>query len=102
MVEHMLRTRLLVAGIVAVCAGFAVYFLVPRPLPEFTRSEFLSEVRSGHVSRVAVDEDHIFTAKSTTRGAFRVMSPSNERELLSELHARGVEVVYEKSAPGLI
>ena len=98
----MARARVLIAALVAVVVGLLVYRIVPRPLAELTRAEFLSEVRNGHVRRIQIDADHIITGTSTTLGPFRVMSPANEPELLAELRARGIEITYEKSALGLI
>jgi hypothetical protein len=95
--------RVVLALVLAVIAGWIAFRLVPKPLPELSRAEFLSEVREGHVHEIAVQDREVITGVSSTRGAFR--TPYNEDKdanLLTELRAQGVEVVFETSGPGLI
>ena len=52
-------------------AGITGFYLVPEPLPELTRAEFLAEVRAGHVRRVEVNDLEIMLVDIEARGAFR-------------------------------
>jgi hypothetical protein len=93
----------LLALATAVIAGVAAFYLVPEPLPELTRAEFLAEVQAGHVRSIVIEDQEIITGVSTTRGAFRTgFHKTNDAELPAELRIRGVEIRFEKSRPGLI
>jgi hypothetical protein len=86
----------------AVIAGWVSARFVPKPLPELSRQEFLAEVRAGHVHKVVIEDQEVITAVSSTRGEFRTGFKAGDNDLLAELRARGIEVVSEKSTPGLI
>jgi hypothetical protein len=85
---------------VSLAAGVAAALLVPKPLPELSRAEFLTEVRSGHVQKITITDDNVITGVSTARGEFRTPYKSNEKEkeLLAELRDLGVEIGFEKSS----
>ena len=51
--------RRLLALVAAVIAGVTAFYLVPPPLPELTREEFMDEVRAGHVDRVRIEEQEV-------------------------------------------
>jgi hypothetical protein len=95
--------RRLLALVAAVLVGVAVLHLLPPPLPELTRAEFMAEVRAGHVSSIAIEDQEVITGISSTRGAFRTSYRKGEDGgLPAELRAMGVEVRFEKSPLGLI
>ena len=100
--RHVRIWRLVVLPVVALVIGLMAFFLVPRPLPELSQSEFLSEVRSGHVHKVEIEDHETITGVSTTRGAFRTSCKSNEAELIAELRSHEVEIVFSRSGLGLI
>ena len=77
--------------------------LVPKPLPEISRAEFLPEVREGRVRKVVIEDRQGIIGASTTRGPFRAAFHDREdAALVTELRAMGVEVAFEESGPGLI
>jgi hypothetical protein len=87
----------------AVIAGWTAWRLVPKPLPELSRPEFLVEVLDGHVSKVVIEDEEVMTGVSSTLGEFRTaFRKTEDAGLADELRKRGVEVVFEKSEPGLI
>ena len=94
--------RTVVCLLIAIAVGIIAFRLVPQPLPELSQAELLSEVRSGHVLEVHIDEDHVLTGTSTTRGRFRTSLEPNEKEMIKELRALNVKIVFEDSGPGLI
>jgi hypothetical protein len=88
-------------GLALVAAWLAFHYM-PKPLPELSRTEFLTEVREGRVHKVTVEDHDVIIGESTTRGAFRTAFKKSDTALLGELFELGVEVVYEESEPGLI
>jgi hypothetical protein len=96
-----LRHAILLA--LALAAGALASYLVPKPLPELSRAEFLDEVRAGRVDRVEIEDQDVILGESSVRGRFR--SPFRQGEdggLIDELRALGIEVRLTKSSPGLI
>jgi hypothetical protein len=95
--------RRLLALVAAIVVGAASGYLVPRPLPELTRAQFLAEVRAGHVHSIVIKDEAVITGVSSTRGAFRSGLRKNEdRGLPATLRALGVEIRFETSPLGLI
>ncbi len=89
--------------LLAAIAGWIAFRLVPKPLPEISRAEFLTEVREGRVRKAVILDREVITGESTTRGPFRTaFHDRDDAVLLTELRALGVEVVFEESGPGLI
>ena len=96
------KRRYLIAALLAIIAGITAALLVPKPLPEISRAEFLAEVSAGHVQKVAIRDNDVIIAVSTTRGAFRTPYQPSDKGLVAQLRALGVEVVFEDSGPALI
>jgi hypothetical protein len=93
----------LVVLVAALLIGATTGYLVPRPLPELSRAEFMAEVQAGHVHRIVIEDREIITGVSTTRGAFRTgFRKIEDAGLPAALRALGVEVGFEKSPFGLI
>jgi hypothetical protein len=92
------RARVAISALLAVMVGIGVTYLLPKPLPELSRAEFLAEVRGGRIVKVTIDGDVIF-AVSSTRGEFRTSLKPGEADLLAELRSRGVKIEY--APPGL-
>ncbi|HXP88275.1 MAG TPA: ATP-dependent metallopeptidase FtsH/Yme1/Tma family protein [Bryobacteraceae bacterium] len=88
--------------LLAAIAGWFAFSRVPKPPPELTRMELLEEVREGHVKKVVIEDEEVILGESTTRGSFRTAFKKSDTALVTELRALGVEVQFEKSAPGLI
>jgi hypothetical protein len=87
---------------VALMAGVAAYSLVPAPLPELSRADFLKEVRAGHIRRVEIEDQEVIISESTTRGSFRTgFDRTQDIGLPDELRGLGVEVLFSKSPPGI-
>jgi hypothetical protein len=94
--------RLGVLAVLSVLAGWFAFQHVPAPLPELSRTEFLAEVRAGHVRKVVIHDHQVITAESSTRGPFRTSYKEPEdANLVTDLRAQGVEIVYEASPLGL-
>jgi hypothetical protein len=94
--------RVIIELVVAVLAGIIVYWLLPAPLPEWSRAEFMAEVRAGHVRRVEINDEEVILSESTTRGPFRTaFDKARDAGLPDELRALGVEIWYSKSPPGI-
>jgi len=94
--------RWIVALVVGAFAAFLTYRHVSK-VPELSRTEFLLEVVQGHVHSVTVEDEEVIVGESSTRGAFRTSyRKAEDSDLADELRARGVQVVFEKSTPGLI
>jgi len=91
------RRRLLLTALLAVVIGVIAALLVPKPWPEISRSEFLVEVRSGHVQEIEINDGETILAVSTTRGRFRTAIKPSETQLLAELLARGIRILYSSS-----
>ena len=94
--------RLVLTAIVSAAIGVAVVFLVPKPWPELSRQELLSEAQAGDVRSVIVKDNEVITGVSSSRGPFRVVLPRGDTSLVDELRARGVKVTFEETSPGLI
>ena len=94
--------RLVVLLTLSVAAGVGSFFLVPKPLPEISRQELITEVQSGYVHEVTIIDKEVVIAASTRRGGFRVMLRAGDNDLIDELLALGVEVKFETTPPGLI
>jgi hypothetical protein len=94
--------RLVLTAIVSAGVGVAVFFLVPKPLPELQRQELLSEALAGDVHEVTVVDNQVITGVSSSRGPFRVVLRRGDTSLVDELVAKGVKVKFETTPPGLI
>ena len=89
--------------LLAVTCGWFAYRNVPKPLPELSRPEFLREVREGRVRKVIIEDQEVIKGVSSTLGPFRTpFRKPEDNNLAPELRARGVEVMFERSTPGLI
>jgi hypothetical protein len=94
--------RALVAA-VAVVAGIAVSYLLPKPLPELSRAQFLDEVGAGHVRSVEIEDQAVILGRSMAHGLFFTrFRRGADAGLIDALRARGIEVRLTKSAPGRI
>jgi|SRR5580704_12912663 hypothetical protein len=94
--------RSLLALVAAVLVGAVAFYLVPPPLPELTRAEFMDEVRAGHVRRVEIEDQEVILSESSTRGEFRTgFDKTRDAGLPDELRALGIEVWFSKSPPGI-
>ena len=94
--------RHLFALVAALIVGVTAFHLVPEPLPELTRAEFMAEVRAGHVRRVEIREQEVIIGESSTRGKFRTEFDRNkDADLPAELRALGIEVLFSESPPGI-
>ena len=94
--------RRLLALVAAVLVGAVVFHLLPPPLPELTRAEFMDEVRAGHVRRIEIEDREVILSESSTRGEFRTgFDKTRDAGLPDELRAVGVEVWFSKSPPGI-
>jgi hypothetical protein len=97
-----LGIRHVFALVAAVIVGATVFYLLPEPLPELTRAEFMVEVRAGHVRSIDIGDQDVIIGKSSTRGEFR--TPFDRRDdvnLPAELRTLGVEVTFSSSPPGI-
>jgi hypothetical protein len=93
--------RLGVLVLLSVLAGWLAFKHVPAPLPELSRAEFMAEVRAGHVRKVTIEDHQVIVSESSTRGAFRTAyKEPADVNLVGELRAKGVEVVFETSPIG--
>jgi hypothetical protein len=95
------RRRIILIGL-SVTAGVVAFFLVPKPLPELSRLELIAEVKAGNVHEVVVVDREVITGVSASRGAFRVVLRRGDNSLIDLLSSMGIEVRFEKTAPGLI
>ena len=94
--------RYLFALVAALIVGVIAFYLVPEPLPELTRAEFMAEVRAGHVRRVEIEDQEVIIGESSTRGEFRTeFDRFKEVNLPAELRTLGIEVLFSKSPPGI-
>ena len=94
--------RYVLAFVAALIVGVTVFCLVPKPLPELTRAEFMSEVSAGHVRRVEIEDQEVIIAESSTRGGFRTdFDRYKDVNLPAELRSRGIEVLFSRSPPGI-
>jgi hypothetical protein len=94
--------RLIVKLVLAAVAGVIAFWLVPEPLPELSRTEFMDEVRAGHVHRIDIEDQQVILSESTIRGPFRTSFDENRDAGLPDgLRALGVEVWFSRSPPGI-
>ena len=97
-----IAARHLFALVAALIAGVTAFYLVPEPLPELTRAEFMTEVRAGHVRRVEIEDQQVIIGESSTRGEFRTeFDRHKDVNLPAELRALGIEVLFSTSPPGI-
>jgi len=97
-----IAARHLFALVAALIAGVTAFYLVPEPLPELTRAEFMTEVRAGHVRRVEIEDQQVIIGESSTRGEFRTeFDRYKDVDLPAELRALGIEVLFSTSPPGI-
>lgn len=88
--------------VLSVLAGVVAFLLVPEPLPELSRAEFIEEVRAGRVHRIEIEDQQVILGESTTRGPFRAdFNKALDTGLPDELRALGVEIWYTRSPPGI-
>ena len=86
----------------ALIVGVAAFYLMPVPLPEITRTEFMAEVRAGHVHKVEIHDQEVIIGESSTRGEFRTEFDRNKDvKLPAEPRALGIEVLFSKLPPGI-
>jgi hypothetical protein len=84
----------------ALIAGMTAFYLVPAPLPELTRAEFMAEVSAGHIHRIEIEDQEVIIGQSSTRGEFRTsFDRIKDADLPTELRALGVDVWFSKSPP---
>jgi hypothetical protein len=89
--------------LLAAIAGWIAFRLVPKPLPEISSTEFLTEVREGRVRKVVIEDRRVIFGESATLGPFQTAFHDREdTTLVTELRALGVQVAFEESGPGLI
>ena len=94
--------RTIVTLVLAVIAGTVAAWLVPPPLPELSRTEFMDEVRAGHVRRVEIEDQEVILSESTIRGPFRTnFDKVRDAGLPDQLRGLGVEVWFSKSPLGI-
>jgi hypothetical protein len=97
-----ISVRTVVKLALAVLAGIFAFWLVPAPLPELSRAEFMDEVRAGHVDRIEIEDQQVILSESTTRGPFRSgFNQTQDVGLPDELRALGVKVWFSRSPPGI-
>ena len=97
-----ITARHLFALVAALIVGVTAFYLVPEPLPELTRAEFMAEVRAGHVRRVEIRDQEVIIGESSTRGEFRAEFDRNkDADLPAELRALGIEVLFSASPLGI-
>jgi hypothetical protein len=89
--------RLVLALVAAVIVGVTAYYLMPKPLPELTRAEFMAELRAGHVRKIEIEDQDVIIGKSSTRGEFRTgFNGREDVDLPAELRNLGVEVAVSR------
>jgi hypothetical protein len=94
--------RTIVKLVLAALAGIIAFWLIPEPLPELTRAEFLDEVRAGHVHSIEIEDQQVILSESTIRGPFRTgFNKVRDAGLPDELRALGVDVWFSRSPPGI-
>jgi hypothetical protein len=92
----------LFALVAALVVGVTAFYLVPEPLPELTRTEFMAEVRAGHVRRVEIRDQEVIIGESSTRREFRTeFDRYKDVDLPAELRVLGIEVLFSESPPGI-
>jgi len=98
----MKRRQWIPALMLAVLAGIATFFLIPKSLAEMSRQDLLAEAQAGKVRRVVIVDGDVVEGVSARLGPFRVMLKPDDRTLVDELKAMGVTVRFEKTPLGLI
>ncbi len=94
--------RTIVLLVLSGLAGVVAFWLVPEPLPELSRTDFMDEVRAGRVHRIEIRDQEVILSESTTSGPFRAdFDKARDAGLPDELRALGVEIWYTRSAPGI-
>jgi hypothetical protein len=97
-----LSVRTIVSLVLAAIAGIVAYCLVPEPLPELSRAQFMEEVRAGHVQQIEIEDQEVILGESTTRGPFRTsFDKARDAGLPDEMRALGIKVRFSKSPPGI-
>jgi hypothetical protein len=97
-----LSRRHIVILLLSLVAGVTAYYAVPEPLPEFSRIEFLDEVRAGHVRSIEIYDQAVILSESETRGRFRTeFDKKRDAGLPDEMRALRIEVWYSQSPPGI-
>jgi hypothetical protein len=92
--------RRLLLLIVSIIVGVVAFYLVPEPLPELTRGEFMDEVHAGHVHKIEIEDQEVIISESTTRGPFRTaFDRRRDAGLPDELRGLGIEIWYSSSPP---
>jgi hypothetical protein len=93
------RTRVVIAGLVAVAFGLAAALLVLRLIPrEVSREQFLIEVRQRQLKKATIyPKDHIVVADYGNPGAIRTVLAEDDQTFATELRALGVEVTFGTS-----
>jgi hypothetical protein len=95
--------RYLILAVISIIAGYVAFRLVPAPLPEISRADFLSEIHTGHVHEVIIKDQDTIIARSSVLGRFRTpYDKSADAKLAEQLRTQGVKVEYEESTPGMI
>ena len=92
------RLRFITPALIAVIIGYIAFRSVPKPLPELSREELLTEVRSGHVREVHIKDHDTISAFSSTRGAFRTVLKPDDKDLVDQLRSQGVDIVFERDS----
>jgi hypothetical protein len=88
---------------ISLALGIVAALSLPKPLPEISRAEFMTEVREGRVRQIVIVDQDSIHSESSTRGKFRTPYDKEiDKDLAAQLQGLGVEVLYEKSTPGLI
>jgi len=99
--ERRRRIRLSFVLVIAIGAGVLASVATSRFLqrlpPEISRTEFLSEVEQGHVTKVVIRDGVLITGTSSTLGAFRVRIRV-DGVVVNQLRSRGVAVVFKGSS----
>jgi hypothetical protein len=91
-----LKPRHAVVAVIAVIVGWWAFKNVPAPLPELSRTEFLVEVRAGHIHEIVIEDRQVITGESSTRGRFRTRYEEREdTNFLADLRAQGVDVLFD-------
>lgn len=93
------KTRLVIAGLVAVVFGFVaglyVFWLTPR---EVSREQFFIQVRQRHMKQATIYPlDHVAVAGYGKSGAIRTVLAEDDQAFLTTLRALGVEVTFATS-----
>jgi len=93
--------RTIVLLVLSMLAGVIAFRLVPEPLPELSRAEFMDEVHAGHVHKIEIEDQDVIISESTTRGPFHTtFNRKQDAGLPDHLRAAGIEIWYSSSPPG--